>query len=287
LRFLITGAGGRLGTQLQQHLAQQDEHQVVGLSQADLDITNFQQVRERVAAHTPDAVIHCAAWTDVDGCARDPQRAIVVNGYGAGNVAAAAQAVGALIVHISSNEVFSGRDVSHPYLEYDSPQPLNPYGYSKYVGEQEVSRLNPRHIIIRTSWLFAHGGKNFLQSIIGAAQAGRALRVVVDEIAHPTYTNDFAESLTQLVVAKRPGVYHLVNQGAVSRWTFARYVLNRAGYEQTPIEKISRSEWKRASTPPPNTPLANLHAAQLGIQMRPWQQAVDDFLLREGLYADG
>ncbi len=260
----------------------QAAHTVTGIDVHDLDVTDYSATDTYITAAAPDVVVHCAAWTDVDGCARDPEKALVVNGYGAGNVAAAAHAAGASVVYISSNEVFDG-ERNTPYHEYDTPNPTNPYGTSKYIGEQETARLNPRHMIVRTSWLFAHGGKNFLQSIIGAAGAGKPLRVVVDEIAHPTYTDDLAEGVARLVEIGRPGVYHLVNAGAASRWQFARTVLDMAGYTQTPIAQISRTEWPRPSKPPRSTHLANVSAAHLGVALRPWQQAAEAFLQREGL----
>lgn len=284
LRFLVTGGDGRLGTGITQRLqAAHPAKQITSTDKNDLDITDYAAVQAVMQRRQPQVVFHCAAWTNVDGCAEQPDKAIAVNGYGAGNVAAAAHDVGALIVYVSTNEVFSGKNVTRPYREYDPRHPANPYGYSKFVGEQEVARLNPRHIIARTSWLFAHGGRNFIQAIIGAAEAGKSLRVVTDEIAHPTYTDDLADALIKLATVGRPGIYHLVNEGAVSRWEFARYVLDQAGHTQTPIKKITSDQWPRASTPPPNTPLASTHARQRGVQLRPWYQAVNAFLEQEGL----
>jgi dTDP-4-dehydrorhamnose reductase len=248
----------------------------------ELELTDFAATRAMITDFKPDIVLHPAAWTDVDGCARDPERAILVNGYGTQNVAVAAAEVNAPILYISSNEVFDGRG-SRPYYEYDPTNPINPYGYSKWVGEQAVMRLNPRHYIVRTSWLFAHGGKNFIHSILNAAKAGKSLRVVTDEVAHPTYNDDLAQAIITLIQSRRFGVYHFVNEGACSRYEFARYVLDCAGFADTPIERITRHEWQRASVPPMYTALANLAGRQIGITLRPWQEAVDAFLHIEGL----
>jgi dTDP-4-dehydrorhamnose reductase len=217
----------------------------------------------------------------VDGCARDPERAIAINGLGAGSVARAAAEVGAPIVYVSSNEVFSG-DAARPYREYDRAAPINPYGESKWVGEQAVREANPHAFIVRTAWLFAHGGRNFIQAILGAAEAGKPLRVVTDEVANPTYTDDLADAIVRLTATGRPGTYHLVNEGACSRLAFARYALDRAGFAETPIAPIAAREWPRPSTPPAYAALANLAARALDITMRPWQHAVDVFLEREG-----
>lgn len=247
-----------------------------------LDITDWAQTRAFVQSAAPDVIIHPAAWTDVDGCAREPEKAIRINGFGAQNVALAAEELGAPILYVSSNEVFNGRS-SAPYREYDPTEPINPYGYSKWVGEQAVMHVNPRHYVVRTAWLFAHGGKNFIQSILNAAKAGKELRVVTDEVANPTYNDDLAEAIVRLIETERFGIYHFVNEGACSRYDFARYALDRAGYANTPITPITSKEWQRVSTPPEYAPLENLAGKLTGITLRGWREAVDAFLAKEGL----
>ncbi len=281
MRVLVTGGAGRLGRRLVEMLTARG-YEVDAADTTDFDITDYEATRERIGASGPQIVLHTAAWTDVDGCARDPERAVRLNGLGAGNVALAAAAVGAALLYVSSNEVFDGR-ASRPYGEYDRPAPINPYGYSKWVGEQAVMQALSRCYIVRTAWLFAHGGKNFIHSILRAAQAGQPLRVVIDEIANPTYNDDLAEAIIALIGTGRFGIYHLVNEGACSRYAFARYALERAGLGHIPIEPIALSQWARPSTPPRFAPLQNLAAASIGIALRPWQQAVDAFLQREGL----
>jgi len=283
--YLVIGAAGRLGRRLMGLLG--DEALGVDISGAErtLDITDWQATRRLLEDTRPQVVIHAAAWTDVDGCAREPQRANLINGIGAQHVAAASARVGAEMVYISTNEVFDGQ-AQRPYGEYDPCAPINPYGYSKWLGEQGVRDVQPRHYIVRTAWLFAHGGRNFIQAILGAAQAGKPLRVVIDEIANPTANDDLAEAVVRLVATGRYGTFHLVNEGAVSRYGFARYALDRAGYGQTPIAPISRHEWPRPSTPPAYAALDNAAAASLGVTLRPWQQAVDAFLRAEGLLVD-
>ncbi|MBK9125390.1 MAG: dTDP-4-dehydrorhamnose reductase [Chloroflexi bacterium] len=282
-RILITGVTGRLGSRLA-HLLDNGSNTVMGFDQPALDITDWATVRQVIVNAHPDIVVNAAAMTDVDGCARDPALAHRVNGLGAGNVAAAAYAARALIVHISTNEVFDGSS-ARPYREYDSPCPINHYGESKWAGEQAVIRVNPRHVIVRTAWLFSHGGRNFIHAILGAAQAGKPLRVVCDEIANPTYNNDLADAIIALAQTERPGIYHLVNEGAATRNAFARRILDRSGYADTPIAPILRAQWPRPSTPPAHAALDNTAAASLGVRLRPWQTALDSFLEREGLLA--
>lgn len=285
MKVLITGANGKLGQTLGEVLAV--EHTVVRAGRYDgadvhLELTDFAGVKATITQVQPDVVINSAAWTDVDGCARDPERAIAINGFGARHLAIASAGVGAAIVQISSNEVFDGQ-LKRPYYEYDQRNPVNPYGYSKYVGERAVVEVNPRHYVVRTAWLFAYGGRNFIHAILNAANAGKALRVVTDEVANPTYNDDLAQAVAQLITTGNYGTYHLVNEGVASRYQFARYVLDNTGHQATPIEPISRHSWSRPSIPPLYAGMANLAAAQIGIQLRPWQSAVDAFLSREQL----
>lgn len=286
MRVLVTGAAGRLGGKLVELLAEQGHDvtgaDIVGDHVQHVDISDFEATRTLIADHQPEVVIHPAAWTDVDGCAREPEKAIAVNGFGTQHVGLAAAAIGAAVVYVSSNEVFDGQ-TKRPYREYDITNPINPYGYSKWVGEQAIQHINPRHYIVRTSWLFAHGGKNFIQSILNAAGEGKPLRVVTNEVANPTYNDDLAQAITQLILTGRYGIYHFVNEGACSRYQFARYFMNLAGFADTHIKPISSHQWPRPSTPPDYAALNNMAGKYLGITLRPWQEAVDAFLAREGL----
>lgn len=286
MKILITGAAGRLGGKLVEVLSARGHDvtgaDIVGENVVSIDITHFQATCDLLADLRPDIVLHPAAWTDVDGCAREPQKAILINGFGAQNVALAAARVGAAILHVSSNEVFDGKS-GQAYREYDVTNPVNPYAYSKWVGERAIQNVNPQHYIVRTAWLFAHGGKNFIQAVLANAAAGKALRIVSDEVANPTYNNDLAEAIAALIETHRYGIYHLTNDGACSRWEFARYFLDRCGYKDTPVAKINSREWSRLSHPPAYTNMMNLAARQMGIALRPWQAAVDAFLEQENL----
>lgn len=280
MKIIIAGNKGKLGSKVSELL--QDTHDVSGFDMPEVDITKFDTLRETIQSAKPDVIINCAAWTDVDDCALNPEKAIAINGYGAKNLSIAAYEAGAAILQVSSNEVFNGKK-RQAYTEYDDTEAVNPYGYSKLVGERAVQATNPRHYIVRTSWLFAHGGRNFVQAILGAAEAGKDLKVVVDEVAHPTYNDDVAAAIAQLVETDCYGAYHFVNQGAVSRWTFARHVLDKTGFADMPMDKISINEWKRPSKPPVYTELANIAGEQIGITLRDWRTAVDAFLEKEGL----
>lgn len=283
MRILITGAGGRLGSELVRALASQP-HTVIGVDTDTVDVTDQAAVGEAFAAASPELVIHCAALTAVDFCAEHPDEALRVNGYGTQIVAQACLQHGAALAYLSTNEVFDGQEC-RPYLEYDPPRPANPYGYSKWVGEQAVRDLVSRHFIIRTSWLFAHGGRNFIHTVLRRAREGQPLRVVVNEVSSPTYANDLAAAIAQLVITGSYGIYHLANEGYASRWQFAREALDQAGFEAVPIEPIALAEFARASRPPQYAILRNTAAARLGITLRPWQEALAAFLKAEGLRA--
>jgi dTDP-4-dehydrorhamnose reductase len=281
MRILVTGADGRLGGLLA-HELQGDEHTILGVDFESVDVTDRHSVNHTFDIFRPELVIHCAALTAVDDCAEHPDDAMNVNAFGTQAVALACQAYDVALVYMSTNEVFDGR-TQRPYLEYDRPNPINPYAYSKWVGEQIVRDLVRKHYIVRTAWLFAHGGQNFVHSILRHAQEGNPLRVVTNEVASPTYNNDLVPAIGQLILTGCYGIYHLTNEGYTSRYAFARQVLDRAGYAGVPIEPIALAEYPRASCPPEYTMLRNMAAARLGITLRPWQAALDAFLLAEGV----
>lgn len=279
MHIVITGAQGRLGGMLADRLT--PAHTITGLDLPEYDLANPASV-DQIAAMRPDLVIHCAAWTDVDGNAREPERAMRINAFGTKHVALACQRVNAPLLHISTNEVFDGKQHT-PYAEYDAANPINPYGQSKWAAEQIVRELLPQHYIVRISWLIAHGGRNFVHAILDRARQGQPLRVVTNEIAAPTYNNDLVEGLVRLMDTGHFGTYHLTNAGHVSRWGLARFVLDNAGFPHVPIERIVLAQYPRPSTPPEYGVLENHAAALLGITLRPWQEAVRAFLATEGL----
>jgi dTDP-4-dehydrorhamnose reductase len=281
MRIFITGAKGRLGSRLVEQLSA-DGQVVQGIDIDTLDISQPRIVFEAVQSFEPDLVLHCAALTAVDYCAEHPDEALAINGFGTQNVALACQAANAALLYVSTNEVFDGTS-RHGYQEYDPPHPANSYGYSKWVGEQVVRDLVPKHFIVRTAWLFAHGGKNFIHAMLQVAREGKPIRVVTNEIGSPTYTNDLADAILQLIATRHYGIYHLTNSGHISRYGFARQALDLAGYNHVPIAPISLAEYPRASRPPEQGVLRNFAAARLGITLRPWQDAVAAFLDAEGL----
>lgn len=273
MRIVITGANGQLGQALQQVLT---GHQVIPTDIPDFDIT-APTIVEQLAGFRPDLIIHCAAMTNVDGCARDPDMAFKINAFGTQNVAHACLRCNADMVCVSTNEVFDGLS-DHPYTEDAAPNPINPYGSSKRSGEQMAARyLKDRLYIVRTAWLYGPGGNNFPSKIIAAADKHGELKVVTDEISNPTYTPDLAAAIAQLINTRAYGIYHFTNAGYCSRYNFAREILRLSGREHIPVRPITLAEYPRPSTVPPFTPLANTKGAALGIELRPWQKALEAY----------
>lgn len=272
MRIYITGHRGQLGRALLARLPE-----AAGGDLPELDITEPASIDQAVADAAPDLIIHCAAMTDVDGAARDPALAYRINGLGTQNVALAAARAGAALVYISSNEVFSGAS-DRPYFEFDPTGPINPYARSKLAGEWFTAHLLTRFYIVRTAWLSARGGRNFVHRIQQLADERGRLRVVTDEVANPTFVEDLADALVRLIHTGRYGLYHLTNSGYCSRYDYARRILDLSGRSHIPVEPITLAEFSRASTPPAFAPLANTAAAALGITLPPWEQALAAFL---------
>jgi dTDP-4-dehydrorhamnose reductase len=274
MRVFITGCNGQLGRALNQALT---AHTLLGCDLPETDITYRPTITKAIHDFGPDVVIHTAAWTNVDGCARDPERAFRVNALGTQNVALACAACDAAMVYISTNEVFDGRSDT-PYHEWDPTHPINPYARSKAAGEWFTRHLLTRFYIVRTAWLYASGGSNFPHRIIQLADELGRLRVVTDEVGNPTHAPDLATALAQLIQTEAFGVYHLTNAGYTSRYDFAREILRISSRGGVPVDPITLNEFRRDSTPPRFAPLANTAAAALGIQPRPWQEALASFL---------
>lgn len=285
MRVLVTGHKGQLGRAIFQRFA--EYHDLVGIDLPEWDMTNPTQTTKIITEATPDVVIHTAALTKVDYCAAHPDEAVTINGFGTQNVALATEKSGARLISISSNEVFDGSLTGASfYAEYDQRNPINPYGYSKYVAEQVVERFTTNYMIVRTAWLYASDGINFLHKIIDRARQEMPLRVVTDEVSSPTYVNDLADALFALIEAGQPGIYHMTNAGACSRYQFAEAMLELAGLGHVNIEPITSDAFDRASTPPPNAPLKNVFGAALGVELRPWYDALSAFAEAEGLLAE-
>lgn len=274
MRIFITGSSGQLGTALQERL---QEHEVTAVDEHTVDITEKEAIVTAVADFKPKVLIHAAAYTNVDGCAKNPELAYQINGLGTQNVALACLEAGVDMIHVSTNEVFSGQEKGG-YEEWMPLNPANPYGRSKAAAEVHVKNILNRFYIVRTAWLYAPGGKNFIHAILNRAHTSGQVRVVTDEIGNPTYVNDLADAIIKLMPTRQYGIYHFVNSGACSRWAFANEILRLAGLTAVKNNPILGKEFKRASSPPPFGALHNIAGAAIGIELRPWQEALADYM---------
>lgn len=261
-RVIITGAEGQLGRQLVRAFTESGDA-VVALGHAEIDLADA-SAGEVIASLEPELVVNAAAWTDVDGCARNPDRAMLINAVGPGRLAAGAARAGARFVQISTNEVFDGT-ADAPYAEIDPPNPINPYGASKLAGERAVADAAPRHLIVRTAWLFGPGGANFVTKILAAADRaaanGTALLVVADELGNPTWTPSLAAAIAELAAGGAEGIVHLAGEPAASRLEWARVALEavRPGIVIAPttlasFERPSRVPARAVLRPTDGTP---------------------------------
>jgi dTDP-4-dehydrorhamnose reductase len=287
MRILITGGSGQLGRSLVLAL---DGHDVAALSHSELDVADAASVAAAIERVRPAVVVHAAALTDTARCEAEPDLARIVNAGGAENVARACARAGARLLALSTNEVFDGEG-STPYAEGDVTRPLNAYAQSKLEGERLAATANPATLIVRTSWLYGAGGNNFVEKVLAAARSGRRLSFVTDEVASPTSTPDLAQALRALIERDaRPGIYHLVNEGAASRFEWAIEVLRLAGID-TRIDAVTTAELRARGYAGPRKPaysvLANTRAAVLGVRLRPWRDALAEYMARERVAADG
>jgi dTDP-4-dehydrorhamnose reductase len=221
VRLLIAGAGGMLGRDVLR-AAERAGHEPLAFGRSGLDILDEPGVRACFGRERPDAAINCAAWTDVDGAESDPAGAQAVNADGAGNLARAAAAVGAALVHVSTDYVFDGEpplDASgapRPYVESDPTGPCSVYGQTKLAGEREVLAASPRHTIARTAWLYGLHGRNFVATMLRLAGEREAVQVVTDQVGCPTWTGHLAPALVGLIEREVSGLVHLAGAGRAS-----------------------------------------------------------------------
>lgn len=281
MRITVTGAAGMLGRDVVALLAGPPQgHELHPVSRSACDITDPGAVRRCFTASRPQVVIHAAAYTDVDGCEREPALAMRVNGEGTRHVAEAAAAIGARLFYISTDYVFDGSQ-RQPYTEEDLPHPLSAYGRSKLAGERAVQQHRDS-LIARTSWLYGRHGRHFIGAIVERARRGETLRVVDDQVGCPTWTRHLAQALAALLETRATGIVHVAGGGSCSWYQFARAILEEAEASglapQAPIEPITSAELGRPAPRPAYTVLSNCRLLQLGVPPLPeWREALRQF----------
>src|SRR5437764_7221091 len=265
MKVLITGAAGMVGRAVVEHCRGRGD-EVAALDREGLDITDERAAREAFARVRPDAAINCAAWTDVDGCELDPQRAFLVNSKGVEVLATAARLAGATFVTVSTDYVFDGRRAEGFYTQRDDPHPLSAYGASKLEGERRAHIASARTTVVRSGWIFGRGGTNFLAVAAARARRGERLRAISDSYGTPTYAPDLAARLRELAELDLPGVYHVVNSGeGMSYEGFVREAAAAAGAPDAQIEGVSVDSLKRLAPRPRNSRLRCLLSEAVGL----------------------
>ena len=272
MRILVTGAAGMLGRDVCR-AGEAAGHEVVGHARGELDITDAVAVGETVAAAAPDAVINCAAWTDVDGAEGRFEDAVAVNGAGAGNVAAAAAAAGAWTIQVSSDYVFDGEKTS-PYVESDAVDPIGAYGASKLQGERDVAATGDRYTIVRSAWLFGAHGRCFPKTILRLAAERDELTIVSDQVGSPTFTGHLAPALVTLAQDPVPGVLHVAGAESCSWHELAAEIVATAG-AHCRVRPIATADYPTAARRPAYSVLTSERGAPT---LPSWRAGVRDFM---------
>jgi len=278
MRILVTGGRGMLGSALCPVLA--GEHKPIEVDIDDFDVSS-PSATDEVVKRSPELVCHLAAATDVDGCEENAVRAYLTNSLGTRNVALGCQRLNIPMLYLSTDYVFDG-EKGEPYRELDEPRPINIYGRSKLQGEWYVSHLLKSFYIVRSSWLFGRGGRNFVNEILRLAKEKPELEVVRDQVGSPTYALDLALALKALLESGRFGIYHITNSGFCSWYEFAVRILESAGVKRVRVIPTDSQSSRRPARRPKYSVLSNWTAQHtLKHTMRPWEDALAEYL--EGL----
>jgi dTDP-4-dehydrorhamnose reductase len=267
MRLLVTGAGGQLGIDLV-HCCEAAGDDVIATRHGDLDISDRDAVHGAVSMLRPDVVVNCAAWTAVDACEGDPDRAARQNGLAVRWLAESCDAAGARLVQISTDYVFDGT-LDRPYNEWDATGPESVYGSSKLMGEREALVLGPGAMVVRTSWVCGQNGSNMVRTIMRLAAERTELSFVDDQIGHPTFAADLAPMIRLLAIERRSGVHHVTNQASTSWYGFARDVVAAMGKDPAMVRPIATSELQphRPAKRPANSVLDNAVLRFAGIPL--------------------
>jgi dTDP-4-dehydrorhamnose reductase len=273
MRILIFGATGMLGKALMSRWTDDD---VTGLGSAQADIRELTQVEKAIQESRPDWIVLAAAYTDVDGCELNPSLASAVNTQGAVNVAKAAANVGARLLFVSTDYVFDGKKGT-PYEAGDARNPINVYGRSKAEAEEKIIGILPDCCIVRTSWLFGPGGKCFPDTILKLTATRPEIDVVNDQRGCPTYTLDLAQAIVTLCKSEARGILHCTNRGECSWFDFASKIVRLADAHVL-VRPTTSEKFVRPAERPKNSVLSSATLTEHGIEMRPWQETLPDYL---------
>ncbi|NLK93562.1 MAG: dTDP-4-dehydrorhamnose reductase [Clostridiales bacterium] len=286
MEILITGGNGQLANEIKGiiNTGKSDIGKIntnninsIFYGSKELDISNHKQVNDVINRVKPDIVINCAAYTNVDGCETDPDKAFMVNSIGPRNLAIECEKIGAKLVHISTDYIFSG-DSNKPQKEYDLANPKSIYGSTKLMGENYVREFSSKYFIIRTSWLYGEKGNNFVYTIINLAKTKKEIMVVNDQIGNPTNANDVAFHILKLINTEEYGIYNCTGEGECSWYDFAKRIVDLLG-EDCIVNPCTTEEFPRPAKRPAYSSLDNMMLrCTVGNDMRQWKDAIDCFM---------
>lgn len=281
MKVLVTGAKGQLGRELDEVCSAAGD-QVIGLDVDSLDITDRDAVHGALVELSPDVVVNCAAFTAVDACEDQPDLALDVNAHAVRWIAEAVDAVGAHLVHISTDYVFDGT-LDRPYVETDEPNPRSVYGRTKLAGEHEALAIGSAATVVRTSWVCGFHGNNMVKTVLRLVNENKPLAFVDDQIGHPTFTSDLARALRLLAHDRRAGLFHVTNQGAVSWHGFVCAILSAMGLDSSSVRAIATGDLDppRPAPRPANSVLENRAWSAAGYPpMRDFHEPLVELLTR-------
>lgn len=291
MNILITGGKGQLASEIRTIIEtgrseigpiELNDIKTEFIDVDELDITNLDAVRKYIKNFKADVVINCAAYTNVDGCETNLDAAFKVNAIGPRNLAIACEEVGAKLLHVSTDYVFSGEDAEAPRKEFDETRPVSAYGTTKLLGEQYVRDFCSKYYIVRTAWLYGYNGHNFVYTMMKLAQSNDAISVVNDQRGNPTNANDLAYHILKLIKTDEYGIYHCTGEGECSWYDFASKIIELSG-EQCTVNPCTSQEYKakypNSADRPAYSSLDNMMLrATVGNEMRDWKEAIETFM---------
>ena len=268
----ITGCEGRLGSTLMAHFSNKTNYKIIG-TDTETDITDIENVAHHIDAYRPGTIINCASYSDAEKCEENPIEAYRVNALGARNLASQSRRINARIIHLSTDDVFSGEH-NRPKDEFDEPTPNTVYGKSKFAGEKFVRELNPKHLIVRSSWLYGTGSHSYYDKVLEKARNGEKIKAPIDVFGTPTCADDLIPFFVKILESDEYGIFHVSSQGACTRYDYARRVLWLNGFDPNMVEEgFAEEEGAVVSTV-----LENLMLTLTGIYEMPnWREAMERY----------
>ena len=276
LKVWISGANGHLGQALCTRL-DREKYQLIATDVAEVDVTVPAEVRAFADANRPDVIINCTGITDTDECEANPEHAYRVNALGARNLSIVARKCGSKIVQLSTDDVFDGQS-KKPYTEFDDTNPLTVYGRSKRAGENYVKEFTHKHFVIRSNWVYGHGGHNFVNRVLAAAEAGNGLSVASDQFGSPTSAKDLAKMIMYLISTNEYGTYHVTCRGVCSRYEFAQEILKLAG-KDIELRAVPTEQSDLSAVRPPYAVLDNFILRIIEVYDMPdWKESLKEYM---------